>query len=116
MAKDPTDRSTLDFIAPALHVACGQVLTDREQRIAIVAKLGRDSVYLVRVKAGMLRVTQVSAQELVDTWSHADCFCEHAVAMLRELGRQHGVTDAARKALDRLAQAGREPRQGSLFG
>jgi hypothetical protein len=35
---------------------------------------------------------------------------------LLELGRQHGITDAAQDALEKLASAGREPKQHKLFG
>ena len=68
MAKDPTDRSTVDFIPPALHVTRGQVLMDRQRHIAIVAKKGRTCAYLVRVKSGVLTLTRLSARELVEEW------------------------------------------------
>lgn len=116
MAKDPTDCSTVDFIAPALHVICGQVLMDRQRHIAIVAKRGRACAHLVRVKAGTLKLTRVTAQELVEEWSDADYPFERAVARLLELGKQHGITDAARLALEELGRAGREPMQQRLFG
>jgi hypothetical protein len=35
---------------------------------------------------------------------------------LLELGKQHGITDAARLALEGLAKTGREPTQHRLFG
>jgi len=116
MAKDPTDCSTVDFIAPALHVTCGQVLMDRQRHIAIVAKKGRTSAYLVRVKSGMLKLTKLPARELVEDWSDADYPFERAVARLLELGKQHGITDAARLALEKLVKTGREPTQHRLFG
>jgi hypothetical protein len=116
MAKDPTDRSTVDFIAPALHVTCGQVLMDRQRHIAIVAKKGRTSAHLVRVKSGVLKLSKLTAKELVEEWSDADYPFDRAVAKLLELGRQHGITDAARIALEELVRAGREPRQHKLFG
>jgi hypothetical protein len=116
MAKDPTDRSTLDFIAPGLHVTCGQVLMDRQRHIAIVAKKGRTSAHLVRVKSGMLKLTRHTAQELVEEWVDADYPFERAVARLLDLGKQHGITDAARLALEKLVKTGREPVQHRLFG
>jgi hypothetical protein len=116
MAKDPTDSSTLDFIAPALHVTCGQVLMDRQRHIAIVAKRGTTSAHLVRVKSGTLKLTKLTAKELVEEWSDADYPFERAVAKLLELGKQHGITDSARLALEKLLKTGREPTQQNLFG
>jgi hypothetical protein len=116
MAKDPTDRSTVDFIPPALHVSRGQVLMDRQRHIAIVAKKGRTCAHLVRVKSGVLTLTRLSARELVEEWSDADYPFDHAVAKLLDLGKQHGITDAARLALEELARTGREPTQYQLFG
>jgi hypothetical protein len=116
MAKDPTDCSTLDFIAPALHVTCGQVLMDRQRHIAIVAKKGRSAAHLVRVKSGVLKLTRHTAQELVEEWSDADYPFERALGKLLELGKQHGITDAAREALENLSRTGREPKQHCLFG
>jgi hypothetical protein len=34
---------------------------------------------------------------------------------LLELGKQHGITDAARLALEKLVKTGREPTQYQLF-
>lgn len=116
MAKDPTDYSTVDFIAPALHVTCGQVLMDRQRHIAIVAKKGRTCAHLVRVKSGVLKLTRLSARELVEEWSDADYSFDCALAKLLDLGKQHGITDGARRALEDLARSGREPVQHSLFG
>lgn len=115
MAKDPTDYSTVDFIAPALHVTCGQVLMDRQRSIAIVAKKGRSSAHLVRVKSGVLKLTRLSAQELVEEWSDADYPFDQAMVKLLDLGKQHGITDAARLALEGLSRSGREPIQHRLF-
>lgn len=115
MAKDPTDCSTLDFIAPALHVTCGQVLMDRQRHIAIVAKKGRTSAHLVRVKSGVLKLSKLTARELVEEWSDAEYPFERAVAKLLDLGKQHGITDAARLALENLVRTGREPTQYQLF-
>lgn len=116
MAKDPADRSTVDFIAPGVQVACGQVVMDRQRHIAIVAKRGRASVHLVQVKSGMLKLTKLSAQELVEEWSDADYPFDHAVARLLDMGKQHGITDTARLALEELVRSGREPTQHRLFG
>ena len=116
MAKDPTDYSTVDFIAPALHVTRGQVLMDRQRHIAIVAKRGRTSAHLVRVSSGMLKLSKLSARELVEEWVDADYPFEHAVEKLLELGRQHGITETARIALEELGRSGREPVQQQLFG
>jgi hypothetical protein len=33
-----------------------------------------------------------------------------------DLGKQHGITDAARLALEELVRKGREPTQRRLFG
>jgi len=117
MAKDPTDRSTADFIAPALDVTCGQVLMDRQRHIAIVAKKNRTCAQLVRLKSGVLKISRCTARELVENWTDAaDYPFDRAVAKLLEIGKQHGATDEARKALENLAKAGREPRQYKLFG
>ncbi len=116
MAKDPSDYRTVDFIAPALHVTCGQVLMDRQRHIAIVARRGRSSAHLVRVSSGTLKLSKLSAKELVEEWSDADYPFESAVARLLELGRQHGITEGARLALEELARSGREPVQRQLFG
>src|SRR5512135_2891644 len=116
MAKDPTDRSTVDFIAPGLHVTCGQVLMNRQRHIAIVAKKGRTCAHLVCVKSGVLKLTKLTAGELVEEWSDADYPFDRAVAKLLDLGRQHGITDAARLALENLVRTGREPTQYRLFG
>lgn len=115
MAKDPTDYSTLDFIPPELNVTRGQVLMDRQRHIAIVAKKGRASAHLVQVKSGKLRLARYTAGELVEHWSDAEYPFERAVEKLLELGRQHGITDTARDALEGLLKAGREPRQHKLF-
>jgi hypothetical protein len=115
MAKDATDYSTVDFIPPVLHVTRGQVLMDRQRHIAIVAKKGRNSAHLVHVRSGVLRMTRHSAGEIVESWSEADYPFDRAVAKLLELGRQHGITDAARNALEELVRAGKEPQQQNLF-
>ena len=116
MSKDLTDLHTLDLIAPALHVTCGQVLMDRQRHIAIVAKRGRTSAHLVQVKSGMLKLTKLTARQLVDEWFDADYPFDQAVAKLLELGKQHGITEAARIALEGLAKSGRGPVQENLFG
>lgn len=72
MAKDPTDYSTVDFIAPVLHVTCGQVLINRQKHIAIVAEKGRTCAHLVQVKSGVLKLAKYTARELVASWSNAD--------------------------------------------
>ncbi len=116
MAKDPTDYSTLDFIPPVLNVTRGQVLVDRQRRIAIVAKKGRTCAHLVQVKSGVLKLARYTAGELIEQWSDADYPFDRAVAKLLELGKQHGITDAARDALEELVKAGRDPKQHKLFG
>ena len=116
VSKDLTDFHTLDLIAPALHVTCGQVLMDRQRHIAIVAKRGRSSAHLVQVKSGMLKLTKLTARQLVDEWFDADYPFDQAVAKLLELGKQHGITEAARVALEGLVKSGREPVQETLFG
>jgi len=115
MAKDPTDYSTIDFIVPVLNVTRGQVLMDRQRHIAIVAKKGRVCAHLVRVKSGALRMTRHTAMELVSDWSDADYPFDRAVIRLLELGRRHGITDAARNALEVLEKQGPEPTQHRLF-
>lgn len=116
MAKDPTDYSTLDFIPPELNVTRGQVLMDRQRHIAIVAKKGKTCAHLVQVKSGKLRLAKYTAGELVEHWSDAEYPFDRAVAKLLDLGKQHGITDAAHAALEALQQAGREPKQHKLFG
>ncbi len=116
MAKDPTDCSTVDFIAPGLHVTRGQVLMNRQRHIAIVAKKGRTCAHLVHVKSGVLKLTKHAARELVEEWTDAEYPFERAVAKLLELGKEHGITDAARLALEELVRRGREPTQYQLFG
>jgi hypothetical protein len=116
MAKDSTDFSTVDFIPAVLNVTRGQVLMDRQRHIAIVVKRGKTSAHLVHVRSGILKMTRHTAGEIVGAWSEADYPFERAVARLLELGRQHGITDAARDALEGLVRAGREPRQHELFG
>lgn len=116
MAKDPTDYSTVDFIAPVLDVTSGQVLMDRHRHIAIVAKKGKTCAHLVQVKSGVLKLSKYTARELVDEWSDADYPSDLALANLLELGKLHGITDAARNALEELVRAGREPKQHKLFG
>lgn len=116
MAKDPTDYSTVDFIAPVLHVTCGQVLIDRQHHIAIVVKTGHRTVKLIQVKSGILKLTQFTARELVEVWSEADYPFDRAVERLLELGKQHGIADSAKLALETLAKTGSEPKQYGLFG
>lgn len=115
MAKDPTDYSTLDFIPPDVNFTCGQVLMDRQRHIAIVAKKGRTCAHLVQVKSGTLKLARYTPKELVEQWSETDYPFERAVEKLLELGKQHGITDTARKALVELVRAGREPKQHKLF-
>ncbi|MEQ1533547.1 MAG: hypothetical protein HOO97_03165 [Sideroxydans sp.] len=115
MSKDLTDYHTVDFIAPTLHVTCGQVLMDRQRHMAMVVKRGRTSAHLLRVKSGQLKLTKHSAKELVEEWVDADYAFEPALAKLMELGKQHGITEAARLALEALRKAGREPVQNNLF-
>jgi hypothetical protein len=116
MAKDPTDYSTVDFIPPVLNVTRGQVLMDRQRHIAIVAKRGKTCAHLVHVKSGMLKLTRHTAAEIIAEWSDADYPFDRAVEKLLELGKQHGITDGARNALEELVRAGREPKQHKLFG
>jgi hypothetical protein len=81
-----------------------------------VAKRGTTSAHLVRVKSGTLKLTKLTAKELVEEWSDAEYPFERAVVKLLDLGKQHGITDAARIALENLLKTGREPTQQSLFG
>lgn len=115
MAKDPTDYCTVDFIPPVLNVMRGQVLMDRRRHIAIVAKKGRACAHLVQMKSGMLKLSKYTAQELIEQWVDTDYPFERAIAKLLDHGRQHGITDKARIALEELVKAGREPRQDRLF-
>lgn len=89
---------------------------DRQRHIAIVAKRGRTCAHLVRVKSGALKLTKLTAKELVEEWSDADYPFERAVAKLLDLGKQHGITESARLALENLVKTGREPTQHCLFG
>lgn len=116
MAKDSSDFSTVDFIPAVLNVTRGQVLMDRQRHIAIVAKKGKNGAHLVHVRSGVLKMTRHTAGEIIEKWSDADYPFDRAVARLLELGKQHGITDAARNALEELVRAGREPRQHELFG
>ena len=116
MAKDLTDNSTVDFIVPALDVACGQVLMNRQRHIAIVVKKGKSSAHLVQMKPGKLKMSRCTARELVEKWSDADYPFDRAVAKLLDIGKQHGFTDETRKALEKLVRAGQEPKQHELFG
>ncbi len=115
MAKDPTDYCTLDFIPHELNVTRGQVLMDRQRHIAIVAKRGRTCAHLVQVKSGTLKLARYTPRELVEQWMDADYPFERAVAKLLEHGKNHGITDTARKALEDLARSGRDPKQQDLF-
>lgn len=83
--------------------------------MAMVVKRGRTSAQLLRVKSGTLKLTTHSAKELVEEWVDADYPFEPALAKLMELGKQHGITEGARQALQALHKAGREPVQNSLF-
>jgi hypothetical protein len=116
MAKDPTDYSTIDFVPAELKVTRGQVLMDRQRHIAIVAKRGKSNVHLVQVKSGVLKLAKYTASELIEQWLDADYPFDRAVAKLLELGKQHGITDGARDALEKLMKTGREPQQHKLFG
>jgi len=89
---------------------------DRQRHIAIVAKRGLTGAHLVRVKSGTLKLTRLTAKELVEEWADADYPFERAATKLLELGRQHGITDSARNALEKLLKTGREPTQQCLFG
>ena len=115
MAKDLTDYSTVDFIPPELHVVCGQVLIDRQQQFAIVARKDDVLVHLVRELSGTLRLTKHTAQELVEQWSDAELPAEEALPKLLALSKQPGTTQAARQALDKLNQQLHEPQQNQLF-
>jgi hypothetical protein len=115
VAKDLTDYSTLDFIAPTLHLACGQVLMNRQRNIGIVARHDHSHVQLVRLTARRLRLTRLTARELVEDWTVTEYPFEEALPKLLALGRQHGITAGAQRALDKLALDGREPLQTDLF-
>jgi hypothetical protein len=115
MAKDPTDYSTFDFVAPTLHVTRGQVLLDRQRHVAIVARRGAECAHLLRVKSGKLRLVRVPARELVENWSDCDYPLAQALRRLLEHGRQHGMTDTAQRALEALLKSGRDPVQAPLF-
>ncbi len=115
MAKDITDYSTVDFIPPELHVACGQVLMDRQQQLAIVARKDDVHVHLVREKSGLMRLTKHTAQELVEHWSDAEFPVDEVLPKLLALSKQLGATQAARQALDKLVQQLHAPQQNQLF-
>lgn len=74
-----------------------------------------EHAYLVRVKSGTLKLTKHSARDIVADWFDAEYPFDLAVDRLLELGKQHGITDAARKALETLLKNGREPKQHQLF-
>jgi len=115
MAKDLTDYVTVDCLPPEVKVTCGQVLMDRQRHIAVIAKKGRTCAYLVQVKSGVLKLRKYTLNELVEQWSDVEYPFDQAVAKLLDLGHRHGITDAARSALDELMKIGREPRQSRLF-
>lgn len=115
MAKDPTDYSTFDFVAPTLHVTRGQVLLDRQRHVAIVARRGKDHAHLLRVKSGKLRLVRVPARELVENWADCDYPLPQALRRLLEHGRQYGMTETAERTLEALLKSGREPVQAPLF-
>ena len=94
----------------------GQVLTDRQRHIAIVAKRGKTCAHLVHVKSGVLKLTRHTAGEIIAEWSEVDYPFDRAVASLLESGKRHGITDTARNALEELIRTGREPKQHKLFG
>lgn len=115
MAKDMTDLATVDFIAPAIDVVCGQVLIDRHRHIAIVVKKGHKTAHMVRVRSGALRLIKCSAEEIVSDWMDAQYPFNEAMAKLLDVGKRQGITDGARVALEKLQQLGKEPTQARLF-
>ncbi|HUW24944.1 MAG TPA: hypothetical protein VMW07_00260 [Gallionella sp.] len=110
-----SDYRTHDFINTMPNVVCGQVLMDRQRHIAIVAKKGRTSFHLICVSSGMLRAEKCTPQQITAEWMDAEYPYEKALAHLLDMGRKHGVTDAAKVLLDGLAKHGKEPMQGRLF-
>ena len=88
---------------------------DRQRHFAIVAKKGRTSFHLIRVSSGMLKAEKCTSQQIADDWMDAEYPYEKALAHLLDMGRKHGVTDAAKVLLDGLARYGKEPVQCRLF-
>lgn len=97
------------------EVFCGQVLMDRQRHIAIVAKKDMGSVQLVGVRAGVLRLKKYLIREIEREWVGVDYPFDLAMVKLLAIGRERGITDGARAALQALAVSGKEPKQGALF-
>lgn len=115
MAKDITDYSTIDFIAPAMSVVCGQVLQDRHRHVAIVVKKGKNYAHLVRVRSGTLRLEKCAAKEIVADWQDTRYPFSEALTRLMDIGRRQGMTEGAKVALEGLLRNGKEPLQAGLF-
>lgn len=97
------------------EVFCGQVLMDRQRHIAIVAKKDMESVQLVGVRAGVLRLKKYLIREIEREWVGVDYPFDLAMGKLLAIGRERGITGGARAALQALAISGKEPKQGALF-
>lgn len=113
--RDPLDKKTMDFADSEIPVSCGHVLMDRHRHIAIVTKRTPKFAQLVRVQANTLRISNITSKQLITEWVNADYPFEDAVARLLELGKKHGITEHARKALESLAANRKKPFQFSLF-
>ena len=113
--RDAKDRKTLDLVEPELTVARGQVLMDHQRRFALVARKSQKHAHLVQVQAGTLKLSKITAKQLVADWIDADYPFESAVTKLLDLGKRHGITESARVALESLRTNGRDPVQYDLF-
>ncbi|MBS4096929.1 MAG: hypothetical protein KGZ83_08865 [Sulfuricella sp.] len=113
--RDHLDTHTIDFIVPDVPLLKGQVLMDRQSRLAIIARRSASHVHLVRIQPSLLKLTRISTRQLVADWMDSDCPFDEAVRKLQEMSKRHGITDGARAALEDLLASGREPLQYSLF-
>lgn len=113
--RDATDKQTIDFVGAELAVSCGQVLMDRCKHFAIVARKSPKYAHLVHAQTGTLKLSKISAEQLVADWIDADCPLESAVTKLLNMGKRCGITASARTALESLQASKRPPVQYALF-
>ena len=89
---------------------------NRQRHFAIVAKKGRTAFHLICVNSGILKVKKYTPQQITNEWMDTEYPYEKALAHLLDMGKRHGITEAAKTLLDELAKRGKEPKQGRLFG
>lgn len=113
--RDPTDIQTIDLAGHDAPVFRGQVLADRQQRHAVVVKVGWRYIHVVCVQSGALRLSRLTPAQAVENWVESDCPLAKAVSALLGMGRKRGVADPVRSALEALQEHGRDPIQRELF-